>query len=198
MKINSDSIYSTTQKAPLERLLSKLRCARVGGSASGQRVLDFGCGQHGWNAIRIAEDASLVDGVDASLSTKKTLTQKVTLYPQLSDLPRQDYQLIVALAVFEHIPPFQLVDVLVALDRVSTPDALILGTVPTPSARPVLEFLSFKLGLIDPSQISDHWVYYDDLWLKEIVALSPWRVKSYQRFQFGMNSQFILSKTGAR
>ena len=101
------------------------------------------------------------------------------------------------MAVFEHIPPFQLVDVLVALDRVSTPDALILGTVPTPSARPVLEFLSFKLGLIDPSQISDHWVYYDDLWLKEIVALSPWRVKSYQRFQFGMNSQFILGKTGA-
>ena len=197
MKINSDSIYFTTQEAPLERLLSKLRCARVGGVASGQRVLDFGCGQYGWNAIRIAENAMLVDGVDASLLTKKTLTEKVALYPQLSDLPRQDYQLIVALAVFEHIPPFQLIDVLAALDDVSTQDALILGTVPTPSARPVLEFLSFKLGLIDPSQISDHWVYYDDLWLKEIVARSPWRVKSYQRFQFGMNSQFILRKTDA-
>jgi len=197
MRIDRHSLYSTTQEAPLERLLSKLRCSRVGEAASGKRVLDFGCGQHGWNAIHIAKNSCLVDGVDASLVTKKTLTEKVVLYPHLSDLPRQDYQLIVALAVFEHIPPFQLVDVLGALDLVSTPDALIIGTVPTPSARPVLEFLSFKLGLIDASQIRDHWVYYDDLWLNEIVSLSPWCVKSYQKFQAGMNSQFILGKANS-
>ena len=194
MKIGSDSVCSTTQEAPLERLLSKLRCSRVGEAAFSKRVLDFGCGQHGWNAIRISHRSQLVDGVDASISAKKTLSDKVNLYPRIHDLPRQDYQLIVALAVFEHIPPFQLVDILGSLDRVSTQDALILGTVPTPSARPVLEFLSFNLGLIDPSQISDHWVYYDDLWLKEIVSLSPWRVLSYQKFQFGMNSKFVLGK----
>ena len=194
MKVDNDSICATTQEAPLERLLSKLRCSRVGSAAAGRRVLDFGCGQHGWNAQRIAGNSPLVDGVDASLSAPKSIEHKVTLYPHLSDLPRADYQIVLALAVFEHIPPFQLVDVLASLDRVTTQDALILGTVPTPSARPVLEFLSFKLGLIDPSQIKDHWVYYDDLWLKEIISLSPWRVKSYQKFQLGMNSKFILRK----
>lgn len=194
MKVDKDSTCSTTQEAPLERLLSRFRSSRVGAAAVGQRVLDFGCGKHGWNALRIAGKSQLVDGVDASLSAKKTINNKVTLYPHLSDLPRRDYQLVVALAVFEHIPPFQLVDVLASLDRVTTQDALILGTVPTPSARPVLELLSFKLGLIDSSQIKDHWVYYDDLWLKEIVSLSPWRLHRYQKFQLGMNSEFILSK----
>jgi hypothetical protein len=96
--------------------------------------------------------------------------------------------------VFEHIPPLDLVNVLHHLAKISTPDAIIVGTVPTPLARPVLEFLSFKLGLIDSSQINDHWVYYDDLWLKEILALTPWRMQSYKLFQLGLNSEFILSK----
>ena len=73
MKVDKDSTCSTTQEAPLERLLSRFRSSRVGAAAVGQRVLDFGCGKHGWNALRIAGKSQLVDGVDASLSAKKTI-----------------------------------------------------------------------------------------------------------------------------
>ena len=196
MDLTSSSVTSTTQEAALERFLSLMRSARVKGRSLNRLVLDFGCGCHGWNARRMARHAALVHGVDASLGSIRQPMPNAILYPRLEDLPRSDYELIVALAVFEHIPPFELVALLDRFYQLSDDNATIFGTVPTPSARPVLEFLSFKLGLIDSSQIKDHWVYYDDLWLNEIVSLSRWRVSHYSTFQMGLNSQFVLTKLG--
>ena len=202
MQNSSDSIQpkdcqylkSTTQSAPLERLLAAFRSSRLRDHVNQKRVLDFGCGRHAWAARSIKKKATLVHGVDASLDKPEIVLDDVLLVQSIGQLPRADYQVIAALAVFEHIPPFDLVDVLHQLAKISTPDAIIAGTVPTPLARPVLEFLSLKLGLIDSSQINDHWVYYDDLWLKEIVALTPWKVQSYKLFQLGLNSEFVLAR----
>lgn len=186
-------IGSTSQSAPLERLLSGLRSRRLGNRVRGKRVIDFGCGIHAWNSLAIAGKVDVVHGVDASIKNSTDI-QGVQLYQSLTQLPLDNYNFIVALAVFEHIPPFDLVEVLRYMHSITTPDAQVFGTVPTPRARPILEFLSFRLGLIDPSQIADHWVYYDDLWLKEIVSLTDWKVVHYSRFQLGMNSQFLLEK----
>jgi SAM-dependent methyltransferase len=187
-------LKSTTQSAPLERLLAAVRASRLRDYISQKRVLDFGCGRHAWAARSIKTQATLVHGVDASLDKPEIFLDDVLLVQSIGQLPRADYQVIAALAVFEHIPPFDLVNVLHHFAKISTPDAIIVGTVPTPLARPVLEFLSFKLGLIDSSQINDHWVYYDDLWLKEIVALTQWKVQSYKLFQLGLNSEFVLAR----
>jgi SAM-dependent methyltransferase len=187
-------LKSTTQSAPLERLLAAFRSSRLRDHVSQKRVLDFGCGRKAWAARSITNLVKLVHGVDASLGKPEIILDDVLLVQSIGQLPRADYQVIAALAVFEHIPPFDLVDVLHQLAKISTPDAIIVGTVPTPLARPVLELLSFKFGLIDSSQINDHWVYYDDLWLKEIVALTPWKIRSYKLFQMGLNSEFVLVK----
>ncbi len=187
-------LKSTTQSAPLERLLAAVRASRLRDYVSQKRVLDFGCGRKAWAARSIKSRVGLVHGVDASLGKPEIVLDDVLLFQSIGQLPRTDYEVIAALAVFEHIPPFDLVNVLHHLANISTPDAIIVGTVPTPLARPVLEFLSFKLGLIDSSQINDHWVYYDDLWLKEIVALTPWKVQSYKLFQLGLNSEFVLAR----
>jgi hypothetical protein len=187
-------LKSTTQSAPLERLLAAIRANRLRDYVRQKRVLDFGCGRNAWAARSIKSLVRLVHGVDASLGTPEVVLDDILLVQSIGQLPRADYEVIAALAVFEHIPPFDLVNVLHYLAKISTPDAIIVGTVPTPLARPVLEFLSFKLGLIDSSQINDHWVYYDDLWLKEIVALTPWKIGSYKLFQLGLNSEFVLAK----
>ena len=187
-------LKSTTQQAPLERILAAFRSRRLRNHVGQKRVLDFGCGRHAWAARSIQNQVLLVHGVDASLEEPRTVLEDVLLVQSLAQLPRTDYQVIAALAVFEHIPPFELVGILQDLAKVSTSDAVIVGTVPTPLARPILEFLSLKLGLIDSSQIKDHWVYYDDLWLKEIVALTPWKVEAYGLFQLGLNSEFVLAK----
>lgn len=187
-------VKSTTQDAPLERLLAASRASRLRKHVSDKKVLDFGCGRHAWAARSIQNKATLVHGVDASLPCDQLQIDNVLLFQSIHQLPLDDYEIISALAVFEHIPPFDLVSVLHDLAQISAPNAKLLGTVPTPLSRPILEFLSLKLSLIDASQIMDHWVYYDDLWLKEIIALTPWNVSSYKLFQLGLNSEFILTK----
>jgi len=200
IKPNSDQyiaprvVKSTTQDAPLERFLAASRASRLRRYVSEKRVLDFGCGRHAWAARSIQKIATLVHGVDASLPQTQLQIDNVFLFQSIQQLPLDDYEIISALAVFEHIPPFDLVSVLHDLAQISSPNALLVGTVPTPLSRPILEFLSLKLSLIDASQIMDHWVYYDDLWLKEIIALTPWNVSSYNLFQLGLNSEFILTK----
>lgn len=194
MKYNSKERSQTTQHAPLEKLLSIYRYRRLNEIYKDKRVLDFGCGLEAWSVKSMAKKAHVVHGVDASLPGIRTISDNACLFPSTKDLPHDNYDLIVALAVFEHIPPFDLVSVLADLYKLSHKDALIFGTVPTPLARPLLELLALRLRLIDSSQILDHWVYYDDLWLSEIVALSEWQVISYKKFQFGLNSQFLLAK----
>jgi len=188
------AVKSTTQDAPLEWLLAVSRASRLHKHVSDKKVLDFGCGRYAWAARSIQKVARLVHGVDASLPCDQLKIDHVLLYQSMQQLPLEDYEVISALAVFEHIPPFDLVNILHDLAHISSPNAILVGTVPTPLSRPLLEFLSFKLSLIDASQIADHWVYYDDLWLKEIIALTPWIVTSYKLFQFGLNSEFILTK----
>ena len=98
------------------------------------------------------------------------------------------------MAVFEHIDPFILIDILNELTDRTSKNAIIFGTTPTPLARPVLEFLSYKLKLIDESQVRDHEIYYDDFWFNKILSNTNWILSYYKTFQFGLNSEFILSK----
>jgi hypothetical protein len=113
---------------------------------------------------------------------------------KLDQLHQHDYDLVIALAVFEHLHPKQLHQALHQLNAITVPQALVVGTVPTPLARQVLELLSYRLGLIDASQIRDHKVYYDNLWLPEILSDTPWQLQCYHTFQLGMNSFFVLEK----
>ena len=98
------------------------------------------------------------------------------------------------MAVFEHIDPFILIDILSELSERTSKEAIIFGTTPTPIARPVLEFLSYKIKLIDESQIRDHEIYYDDFWFNKILSKTKWVLSYYKTFQFGFNSEFILSR----
>lgn len=116
------------------------------------------------------------------------------VFRALEDLPRSDYEVVIALAVFEHIEPFSLITILGHLEKVTDCNAMIIGTVPTPMSRALLEFLSYKLRLIDASQIEDHKVYYDDLWLGQIISRTNWSVNAYKQFQFGLNSEFRLAR----
>lgn len=184
----------TTQEAPLERFLAQQRCKRIRTYVHGKRVLDFGCGVKAWNAISIKKICLEVDGVDRSLIESGTFNG-VKLYQEIDEIQEKSYDVIMALAVFEHIKPLQLRKVLASLHRLSHEKTIIIGTVPSRRSRRVLEFLSYKLNLIDRSQIEDHKVYYDDMWMREIVEGTGWSTKQFRSFQLGMNCFFELNKS---
>ena len=188
-------VKATTQQAPLEKLLSRWRARGIEKIVSQKKVLDFGCGTNGWiSQFMIDKGANFVHGCDSSLSKITYLSGESALYPSIQLLPRNDYEVITAFAVFEHLYPLELIDNLRIIHKISSPCSRIIGTVPTIASRPVLEFLSFKLKLIDSSQIYDHKVYYDDLWLSYIVNQAGWILSQYSLFQLGMNSRFELKK----
>lgn len=182
----------TTQKAPLERFLAAQRTKRVRALVQGRAVLDFGCGAQAWAAQELRPLCSRIDGVEPTV--EPGVVHGIRVVNQLDELQQSDYEVVIALAVFEHLYPQQLQQVLHQLHDITVPEALVVGTVPTPLARPVLELLSFRFNLIDPSQIRDHKVYYDNLWLPEILSSTPWQLQCYQTFQLGMNSFFVLQK----
>ena len=184
----------TTQNAPLEKLLSYLRYKRTIKFIRNKKVLDFGCGISNWNAKFIGNYPKLIHGVDTSLSEMIKKNSLIKIYKELNELPISDYEIVLFMAVFEHIEPFNLIQILNQISGKTSKNAIIFGTTPTPLSRPILETLSYRLKLIDHSQIKDHKVYYDDFWLKTILAKTDWIIESYRTFQLGLNSEFILCK----
>ena len=185
---------STSQNAPLEKLLSYLRYKRTIQFIENKKVLDFGCGISNWNAKFIGKYPKFIHGVDSSLSEFNKENYLIEIFKEIKELPISDYEVVLSMAVFEHIEPFNLIEILDEIYNKTSKNAIIFGTTPTPLSRPILEFLSYKLRLIDESQIRDHKVYYDDFWLKSILTKTNWIIKSYRIFQIGMNSEFILCK----
>lgn len=182
----------TTQDAVLERFLARQRTKRILPFITNKRVLDFGCGEHAWAANQIFFQCQSIVGVDHNYK-QITKVGNVCVYPGLEQIPALGFDVIMALAVFEHIDPFCFIKLLHSFRDLCSSEAVIIGTVPTPRARPILEFLSLKLHLIDSTQITDHKVYYDDLWLSAIVDYSGWQLSCYKKFQFGCNSFFMLT-----
>lgn len=69
------------------------------------------------------------------------------------------FDLITMLAVLEHIENPD--DMFKEIYRVLKPNGNLILTTPTPRAKPVLEFLSFRLKLIDKKEILDHKRYWN-------------------------------------
>ena len=184
----------TRQDAPLERILSYFRYKRTIKYINNKKVLDFGCGLKNWNSEFIGRYPKLLHGLDRSIPSAGIIDNVFEIFRDIQDLPFNDYEIVLSMAVFEHIDPFILIDILSELTDRTSKNAIIFGTTPTPLARPVLEFLSYKLKLIDESQIRDHEIYYDDFWFNKVLSKTDWTLSYYKTFQFGLNSEFILSK----
>lgn len=196
------AVKNTTQNAPLERLLTHLRTRKILPFIKGANVLDFGCGAY-LRTLRIIGKLTAarygIDSVFASTGSHRTPDGigVAASFQDLANMLNSDevkINCIVSLACFEHLEYEQCRGVLRELSRLSAPQAILVGTVPTPAAKPVLEFISYKLRLIDRSQIEDHKVYYDRDSFVRMIHGTGWALTQYKRFQLGMNSFFKLEK----
>jgi SAM-dependent methyltransferase len=145
--------------------------------------------------LALTDVASSLAGFDQLFLNRETTqtSEGFTLYGNYESLPEKSFDVITALAVFEHIEPSELPSVLNHLKKSLKEGGCIVGTLPTPLGRPVLEFLSYKLKLIDESQIRDHKIYYDQNGLRQQLKLAGYDLQEYYTFQFGMNSFFVAT-----
>ena len=180
----------------LEPLLRKMRIARVLPllrRIPQCRLLDIGCG---WEAKFLLDvEPYIASGVGIDLKAPIIQTEKLTtVRTRLGEaLPFADdsFDVVTMLAVLEHLvcPESMLREVC----RVLAPNGFLAGTVPSNIAKPVLEFLSYRLGIVSEEEIRDHKQYYNRDSLVALFAKTGFTDIKHRYFQFGMNNYFMAS-----
>ncbi|MEK7541720.1 MAG: class I SAM-dependent methyltransferase, partial [Patescibacteria group bacterium] len=144
----------------LDPLLARLRSRRIQPHIRrGSSLLDIGCGM-GELLFGLAD--LLYQGVGIDQRTEDKTVGNIRLMAGRIDtvLPFADasFDAVSLLAVLEHLERPDAI--LREIRRVLRPGGTILITVPTIYAKPVLEFLAFRLHLISREGVADHKRYY--------------------------------------
>jgi ubiquinone/menaquinone biosynthesis C-methylase UbiE len=184
----------------LEPLLRRLRIRQVLPTLLRHpdcSLLDIGCGWEAKLLTAVEPHVGRGVGIDfkaPQLNTKKISTVAATLTDKLP-FPDNEFDVVTLLAVLEHLAaPRALVE---EIARVLRPGGEVVLTVPSQAAKPVLEFLSFKLRIVSRAEILDHKAYYTRGSLRELFAGSGLSIVWHRYFQFGMNNFLVAAKPGA-
>lgn len=159
-------------------------------------LLDIGCG---WEAklLRSAEPHIRkgigVDFKAPSLKSNKLETFSLKLDKELP-FADESFDIVTLMAVLEHLDqPECMVN---EIDRVLRPGGVLLLTVPSWYAKPVLEFLSFRLGIVNKDEILDHKRYYNKADLFELFTLTKTlKIEKHLYFQCAFNSFVCATKS---
>lgn len=191
-------IYSHLEREEkfLEIFLSRLRFRRVMRYIpNNARVLDLGCGFYGNFLGRIKDKISSGVGIDISVN-KAINNHKIKLlkHDLNNPLPFNDNQfdIVVSLANLEHLDnPQQMFN---EIYRVLNKKGILLLTTPSIYAKPILEFLAFKLKVIDVQEMMDHKFYFNKRSLCEYCRSAGFSFYTHSYFQFFMNNFLYARK----
>ena len=184
-------------KSGLDQFIRTLRAhqalARIKRNAV---VLDVGCGKECFLLREIKDRAKFCYGIDRKIKNWKN--ERIEIREFDFDLfipfpfPDEFVDQVTSLAVLEHVnnPKFMLEQIYRCLKR----DGQIILTTPSRAAKPVLEFLAFKLRLIDEEEIRDHKYYFSK---QELVALFKqvgFKNVQHRYFECGFNHLVTAQK----
>jgi 2-polyprenyl-3-methyl-5-hydroxy-6-metoxy-1,4-benzoquinol methylase len=105
-------------------------------------------------------------------------------------LADQSVDVVTSLAVLEHLEhPERFVD---EIFRILKPGGRCLLTTPSPRAKPILEFLAYRLKIISEKDIADHKTYFDRAML--INLFGKFGNVGIHYFQCGLNTFVTADK----
>ena len=163
----------------------------------GATVMDFGCGHQALFLRSVQEQITRGIGLDYDAAPSRPAANieiQQFHFKERFEFADRTFDQITILAVVEHIPLDQ-VDILFReFRRVLKDDGRVLLTTPTPAAKPLLEFLAFKLRIISAPEIADHKHYYSESDLRALAALHGLEFTAYSKFLFGFNCFASLTK----
>lgn len=165
---------------------------------SEKRILDFGCGPESKFFDYLVNEGFLFKeyvGFDMLASKEVKLKQKM-ITRNLNDVSNKKYDLLSMFAVLEHLdyPDFDFS----FITKLVVPGGYLLLTTPTKISKPVLEFLSYKLGIVSRREIEEHKHYFN---IKEIIKVFTkygFEKVDSKVFEFGMNNYVLMKKSEKR
>jgi 2-polyprenyl-3-methyl-5-hydroxy-6-metoxy-1,4-benzoquinol methylase len=159
-------------------------------------LLDVGCGAKAALLRSVEPYVTRGEGVDfkaPELRTSKLSTRRLTLGDRLP-CGDEEFDVVTMLAVLEHLA--QPDAIVREIYRVLQPGGRLVITVPSLAAKPVLEFLAYRLGIVSEAEIRDHKRYYNRRRLGELFAGTGFQVEAHHYFQLGMNNFLVARKPG--
>ena len=94
-------------------------------------------------------------------------------------------------AVIEHLEKPELI--LNILKERLNKDGIFFLTAPSWKSKPILEFLGYKLNIINANLVKEHKRYYDLEEYKKLSKLVSMNIKKFYFFQLGLNTVCILN-----
>ena len=181
----------------LDKLIAKLRQREMKKNISlkNKNILDFGCGSNFKKLISVYKDCQSITAIDRTGSDFKI--KNFYFYNYQDDLNilekkimRQKFDVVILGAVIEHLDKPELV--LNILKKRLSDDGIIFLTAPSWTSKPVLEFLGYKLNIINADLVREHKRYYDLDEYKKLSKLIKMDIKKFYFFQLGLNTVCIL------
>ncbi len=157
--------------------------------------VDIGCGFNGRFLHSISKKIRYGYGFDLRANEHKTENIEIINNQKYGgDLPLEtkSVDLVFMLAVIEHLD--EAGKIVSEGIRVLKPGGRIIITTPTPKAKPLLEFLSYKLHMISEASIREHKHYYNEQELREVLTVNDCRCERYSKFQLGFNELIVGEK----
>lgn len=150
-------------------------------------IYDLGCGRGALvhNLIAKGYDAYGIDLQQGERVIQADLNGELPI-------PSNSVDCVTSLANLEHLekPDTNLREI----HRILKPGGKLVLTTPSTAAKPVLEFLAFKLKLIDEREILDHKRYYSKKTLHQAVKAAGFSSFKVSYFQLGFNLQVIATR----
>ena len=181
----------------LDKLIAKLRQREMKKNISlkNKNILDFGCGSNFKKLISVYKDCQSITAIDRTGSDFKI--KNFYFYNYQDDLNilekkimRQKFDVVILGAVIEHLDKPELV--LNILKKRLSDDGIIFLTAPSWASKPILEFLGYKLNIINADLVREHKRYYDLDEYKKLSKLINMDIKKFYFFQLGLNTVCIL------
>jgi 2-polyprenyl-3-methyl-5-hydroxy-6-metoxy-1,4-benzoquinol methylase len=161
-----------------------------------KNILDLGCGVYRWNhLLKAGTNYTGVDMEPDIISYNKKHYPEYIFYQKDLDqeelsLPQDNFDLVIMLAVLEHLK--NPVKVLKEVRKTLQDDGIIILSTPHPRGENTLEIGSkIKIFSQDKHQ---HQPLFNREKIQSIVEQSGLKVIEFQSFLFGFNQKVVLSK----
>jgi len=181
----------------LDKLIAYLRSRELkkNFSVNNKKVLDFGCGSNFKQLKKIyknCESTTLVDVVsDDFIENNVTFVNYKNDFNILNEKIKNNfYDFIVLSAVIEHLDKPE--DILNILKNKLNKNGLFFLTAPGKKSKPILEFLAYKIGIINADLVREHKRYYDKNEYEILSKKTDLSIKKFYFFEFGLNTACIL------
>lgn len=160
------------------------------------KCLDVGCGVNGKLVKEFSPNVEKIFGLDKKVNEfveRNMVVKKHNFNKEPMPFTDNFFDIITMLAVLEHVDRREYV--LTEIYRILKPEGVLLLTVPTWTAKPILEFLAFKIGVINAEEVTDHKTYFWKNELSELVLRAGFRKDKIKMsyFELGVNL-FLLAK----